>query len=42
MGLMKAEKKEVVFYEGDVANKELLRKIFTENEINSSTHFPLT
>lgn len=32
-------KKEVVFYEGDVANKELLRKIFTENEINSVIHF---
>ena len=32
-------KKEVVFYEGDVANKKLLRKIFTENEINSVIHF---
>lgn len=32
-------KKDVVFYEGDVANKELLRKIFTENEINSVIHF---
>ena len=32
-------KKDVVFYEGDVANKELLRKIFIENEINSVIHF---
>ena len=32
-------KKDVLFYEGDVANKELLRKIFTENEINSVIHF---
>lgn len=32
-------KKEVVFYEGDVSDKELLRKIFTENNINSVIHF---
>ena len=32
-------KKDVTFYEGDVADKELVRKIFKENEIGAVIHF---
>lgn len=31
--------KDFTFYEGDVCNKDLLRKIFTENEIDAVIHF---
>jgi UDP-glucose 4-epimerase len=31
--------KEIKFYQGDVANKELLNKIFEENEIECAIHF---
>ena len=31
--------KDVTFYEGDVADKELVRKIFKENEISAVIHF---
>ncbi len=31
--------KKVKFYEGDVCNKNLLKKIFTENEIDAVIHF---
>ena len=31
--------KDFSFYEGDVCNKDLLRKIFTENEIGAAIHF---
>lgn len=31
--------KDVIFYEGDVCNKELLRKIFEENKIDAVIHF---
>ena len=31
--------KELKFYEGDVRDEELLRKIFTENEISCVIHF---
>lgn len=31
--------KEIKFYEGDVSNKELLRKIFKENNIDAVIHF---
>ena len=31
--------KDLKFYEGDVRDEELLRKIFTENEISCVIHF---
>ena len=31
--------KKVTLYEGDVCDKELLRKIFTENKIDAVIHF---
>lgn len=37
--IKKISKKDIIFYEGDVANKELLNKIFRENSINGVIHF---
>ena len=37
--LKKITNKDIKFYQGDVCDKELLRKIFKENEIDSVIHF---
>ena len=37
--LEKLEGREIVFYEGDVRDRDLLRKIFDENDIDAVIHF---
>ncbi|GMO60425.1 MAG: UDP-glucose 4-epimerase GalE [Rickettsiales bacterium] len=38
-GIEKITNKKVVFYEGDVLDKKILQKIFTENKIDGVIHF---